>query len=276
MTLERRDPIWLIEADVYGVASAEIQAEVRRQGMVAHVVKARPGAPAPRDLLGAEDVPPQACVVFLGTLPTMRHIQLHRSWTPGGWCDFDRLRCACYYAHLGPFLLNQRYAFLPGVEALRHADRLYRDYGREGEVFVRPDGPWKVFPGARVRRAAFEQALAPARYDPETLVLVAEPQTLGREWRLVIGNGEVVAASLYRERGEATQSEGCPEEVRDFARRVLAACAWRPDPLFMLDVGESGDGPRVIELNAFSCAGLYRCDLAPVIEVVSRCARALG
>lgn len=51
------DPTWLIEADVPGIDSARLQAEIRRQGMTAQVVKWRAEAPAPRDLLGSESVP---------------------------------------------------------------------------------------------------------------------------------------------------------------------------------------------------------------------------
>lgn len=100
------EPAWVVEADVHGVASEAIRAEVRRQGMTAHVVKYRPGSEPPRDLLGAEALPRDARAIFLGTHPAMRHVQLHRAWRPGGWCSFERLTCSTYYAHLGPWLLN--------------------------------------------------------------------------------------------------------------------------------------------------------------------------
>jgi hypothetical protein len=48
--------------------------------------------------------------------------------------------------------------------------------------------------------------------------------------------------------------------------------SWRPDPLFMLDVGETDGGLHLLELNSFSCSGLYRCDPAPVVAVASELA----
>lgn len=265
-------PTWLVEADVFGVESEALRAEVRRQGMAAHVVKCRAGAPPPRDLLGAEALPPDGCVIFVGTMPVMRHVQLHRRWMPGGWFSAERLACSVFHAHLGPWLLNQDYTLLPGVEAIRHADRLFATFGRDGQVFARPDSVWKTFPGALVRRAAFESALAPTRYDPATLVLIARPRVVGREWRLVVANGTVVAASLYRERGANRTERGCPDEVSTFAARILEQVAWRPDPLFMLDVCDAEDGLRIVELNSFSCSGLYACDLASVVAAASACA----
>ncbi len=191
------DPTWVIEADVPGIDSAGLQAEVRRQGMAAQVVKHRADAPAPRDILGGESIALDACVVSLCTLPLMRHVQLHRRWTPGGWCAFDRLRCSIYYAYFGSHMLNRSYALLPGVEAIRQADRLFEVYGRGGKVFVRPDHVWKTFRGGTVTRPAFEGALAPARYDPTALVVVAGPRELDREWRLVVAQSQVIAASQY-------------------------------------------------------------------------------
>jgi hypothetical protein len=85
------DPTWLIEADVPGIDSARLQAEVRCQGMTAQVVKWRAEAPAPRDLLGSESVALDACAVVLSTLPTMRHVQAHRRWLPGGWCSLIKV-----------------------------------------------------------------------------------------------------------------------------------------------------------------------------------------
>lgn len=74
-----------------------------------------------------------------------------------------------------------------------------------------------------------------------------------------------------RDRLRGDPGRGAP---RAFAARALASTSWRPDPLFMLDVGEVDGGElRVIELNAFSCSGLYACELEPVVRAASACAR---
>ena len=267
-----RRPTWLIEANVYGVDSQALQDEIRHQGMTVQVVKPNVGAPPPRDLLGAEQLSPDGCVVFLGTLPVMEHIQRTKRWRPGGWCSFDKLSCSTYYSYFGPFLLNQNYTLLPCSEVIRHAKRLGSEFGKEGMVFIRPDTVRKIFKGAVVSAHALEQALASARYDPTQLVLVAEPQEVVREWRLVVANGEVVAASQYYEGGKVARSAGCPSEVRAFAERALSSVSWRPDPLFVLDVCESQDELRLVELNSFSCSGLYECDKAAVISAAAECA----
>ena len=43
-----------------------------------------------------------------------------------------------------------------------------------------------------------------------------------------------------------------------------------PDPVFFLDVGESAGRLAVVEVSGFSCSWMYGCDIAAVVEAVSR------
>jgi len=263
-------PIWLLEADVSGINSVALQAEVRRQGGEVHVFKPNLSAPSPRDLLGAESVLTDACALVYATHPVIEHVSRRRRWRPGAWCSFERLRCSVYYAHLGPYLLNQNYTLLPAAEVVRHASRLAETYGVGGKIFLRPDTTRKAFKGGVVPASAVELAMGSLRRDPTALVVVAEPQELKREWRLVVAGGRVVAASLYLERGVPSREAGAPAEVLAYATELLGRVAWRPDPLFMLDVCESSRGLSVLELNAFSCSAFYDAPLAEVIAAANQ------
>src|SRR5438874_1927522 len=106
-------PTWLIEANVEGLPTEPLQAEVRRQAMSCHVVKWLPLLAAPKDVAGAESLPMDARVIFRGTLTLARHLEATRRWRPGAWCRFRDLACSTYYAHFGPFLLNREYTLLP-------------------------------------------------------------------------------------------------------------------------------------------------------------------
>src|SRR4051812_23806298 len=117
-------PIWIVEANVDGLPTEPLAAEISRRGMECRVVKWLPST-YPKDVAGAEDVPRDACVIFRGTLTLMRHLEATRRWRPAAWCEFDRFACSTYYAHFGPFLLNREYALLPYAEAVRLADMLF-------------------------------------------------------------------------------------------------------------------------------------------------------
>jgi hypothetical protein len=127
----------------------------------------------------------------------------------------------------------------------------------------------KIITGRCVAKPDFATALAPTRYNPETRVLVASPQRISREWRLVIAGDEVVASSQYRLNGSTCIAAGCPGELTRFVARILAEIDWRPDPVFVLDVCESQQEWLLLELNSFSCSGLYACDPVAVIHAVN-------
>ncbi len=232
-------PVWLIESDVYGAEIDPLLAEIRRQGMAVAVVPHRALRAGSSPTIGSQPIAPDACVIGLGTFPFARQIQLHQSWVPGAWCSPENLGCTTYYAHFGRFFLNQHYAFLPGVEAIRQREWLFTVFGRDDTVFARPSGCQKLFVDRLIDRESFASALAPARYDPATLVVIAAPRPIGREWRLVVVGDRLVAASQYALNGSRAFAPDCPAEVRAFAESMLSEVRWRPAPIFLLDVGES-------------------------------------
>ena len=215
---------------------------------------------------------PNDCVIGYGTFPFARQIQLHHRWVPGAWCTPESLDCTAYFAYFGKFLLNQNYAIMPGVEAIRQRDWLFSTFGRDDEVFSRPTGCQKLFVGRCITRESFVNALAPTRYDPTTLVVVAAPRPITREWRLVVVGDRVIAASQYAEGGTRAIRPGSPDEVREFATTMLAEVRWRPDPIFMLDVCEAEGRLWLVELNSFGCSWLYECDPAIVVAETSELA----
>ena len=265
-------PIWLVEAGVYGAEADPLLAEIRRQGMAAEVVPFQALQKETTLLADGRPLADGDCVVGYGTFPFAREIQLHRRWTPGAWCDPVNLDCTTYFAHFGRFLLNQNYAIMPGVEAIRQQDWLYEVFGPNDEVFARPTGCHKVFTGRCIYKDDFASALGPTRYDPATLVVVAAPREIGREWRLVVVDDRVVAGSQYAAEGGKCVEPDCPDEVRAFAEAMLGEVRCRPDPIFMVDIAESGGRLWLVELNGFSCSWLYACDLAAVVTAATELA----
>ena len=164
---------------------------------------------------------------------------------------------------------STRERLLLGVEAIRQRDRLFAEFGRTGRVFVRPIGCHKLFVGRCVTPDTFDTALAPARYDPEAVVVVAEPRAIGREWRLVVAEDRVIAASQYARDGRPASAPDCPDAVRAFADAMMAEVRWRPDPIFLLDLGACDGQLHLVELNGFSCSWLYDCDLSSVVAAAS-------
>jgi hypothetical protein len=265
-------PVWLIEAGVYGAEAEPLLAEIRRQGMTADLVPHQALKKGSDVIVDERTLRPDDCVIGYGTYPFARQIQLHRRWRPGAWCTTENLDCNAYYAHFGKFLLNQNYAIMPGVEAIRQREWLFSVFGVYEEVFIRPTGCHKLFVGRRVKNDSFASALAPARYDPMTPVVIAAPRPIGREWRLIACGDRVIGASQYAVEGRRAIALGSPDDVHEFVIAMLSEVHWRPDPIFMLDICESGGRLWLVELNSFSSSWLYQCDMASVVAEASELA----
>ena len=133
----------------------------------------------------------------------------------------ENLDCTTYFGHFGKYLLNQRYAILPGVEAIRQQDWLFEVFGRDDAVFARPTGCHKLFTGRLISKDGFTAGLAPTRYDPATLVVIAAPRSIEREWRVVVVGDRVVAGSQYADSGRKAVQPGCPEAVQKYVEALL-------------------------------------------------------
>jgi hypothetical protein len=263
-------PAWLFEADVFGVTAEPIKAEIRRRGMRCEVAR--------QDLLArglaAERLGDGDCVIACGSFPFVYHVQTHRGWTPGAFCTARNFACSAYYPRLAAHLLNAEHEILAVAAAIDCADELLARFSRGGQVFVRPDGSEKAFTGRVVARDDFAAAIGSARYNSHMRVVVAPARLIRREWRLVIAGDRIVAGSQYFDSGRLAVAAAIPDSARRFAEDVLASVSWRPDPIFMLDLGDTDDEFCVIEIGPFSTCAFYDCDPAAVVSAASEIAAA--
>lgn len=242
---------------------------IRQAGMAVEVLPYQALRKGLAPVVGGKPLSADECVLGYGTFPFAQQILLHHRWTPGAWCSAVNLDCAAYFVHFGKYLLNQELVILPGIEAIQRRDWLFDVYGRDGKVFARPTSCHKLFVGRCIDRESFAAALAPTRYDPATMVVIATPQRIDREWRPVVVGERIVSGSQYAVGGERAIAADCPTEVLEFAASTLAETHWRPDPAFMLDVCEADGRLWLVEINSCSGSWLYRCDLAAVVSAAS-------
>src|SRR5262245_19703483 len=193
---------WLIEADVYGDEALPLLEEVRRQGMAAEIVPHQALRKGSVPVVGGHPLAADGCVIGYGTFPIAQQVLLHQRWHPGAWCSVQNLDCTVYFAYFGSYLLNQHYTIMPGIEAIRQHDWLFSAFGRNQRVFARLTRCHKLFVGRCINKESFAAALAPTRYDPTTLIVIAAPQPIAREWRVVVIGDRVVSGSQYAVSGE--------------------------------------------------------------------------
>lgn len=145
-----------------------------------------------------------------------------------------------------------------------------------GKLFIRPNSGTKTFAGV-VLDLNKDLDLDIKTIDenssvmPETMCLVTTAVELEGEFRFVIADGKVVAGSEYRWDGKLDVRRDWPQSCWDLAEKV-AQHEWQVDIAYTCDVALVNEEARIVELNGFSCAGMYACDLTKVVEAVSQAA----
>lgn len=210
-------------------------------------------------------------VVFHGGLGNAARLRALDRWSPGALCNTTALACSAYYPRVGRWLAAKRHLFSTVRELVASPERVTAPLRECDRIFVRPDSPLKPFSG---RVVALDGLCADALdhgfyYDDLDLpIVVAAVEELGREWRLVVTPQGIAAGSGYEAEGRGAGESVVPAAVRDLGEEISRALEF-PDPVVVIDVVETEAGLRLLELNPFSGADLYGCDLEAVVQAVT-------
>jgi hypothetical protein len=167
----------------------------------------------------------------------------------------------------------------------RRKDELYRLFGVDNCLFIRPDSGFKTFTGRVVSYEEFDTDYEwmTEFSDRDALAVISSPKPIGAEFRFVICKNAIVTGCYYKVnselRPEPFSKFNWKKQVVDllfhnawkFAEEV-AKVDWEPEPIYVMDVCSTNNECKILELNSFSCSGLYWCDLKKVVKVASELA----
>lgn len=263
------NPTWLIETGVW--KDDNVPRMIRHLADMDVTVHANPFTPFGGTEFEVVDA--DGPVVFYGSLNTADHLRVcGKRWVPLVWFDDETFCCRSYYAHWGKFLLQEQYAFYPLAELVRLKDDLYKAFGKEEKIFIRPDDNDKSFTGRLVPKNNFQDwygELEAGRPNPAALVIVASPVSIEAEWRFVIADRQVITGSHYRW-GDRLELSGNHQHAAARLAQQLALEPWQPRPIYCVDVACNRSGQyRLVEIGGINSAGLYHCDLLAVIQAMN-------
>ncbi|KKN98839.1 hypothetical protein LCGC14_0140800 [marine sediment metagenome] len=267
-------PTWVIQTNMEGVDTKSMIAEVERQGMEVDRVEYDYAAPLSslEKWLIAEGVvrdedASDACVLCYGDVDFVKMIKRRASFIPGTWCNFENMKCSTYFAYLGRHLLNREYAMMPLGDLMRRWNNL-TEYPPNTSLFIRPDSGAKPFTGYVVKPDKHHKIESLIKtIGPEVLVVVSPEKQIDAEWRFVICNKKVITGCRYL----PDESVYFPQTSFRLAQEI-AQNEWQPDICYTVDIAESGGEKYLLEINSFSCAGLYLCDMESIIRHASKAA----
>jgi hypothetical protein len=177
--------------------------------------------------------------------------------------------CTEYYPLFkGDDLLNSDYVMVLFGDFIRRKDYFLDMFN--GEVFLRPNKGSKTFTGLVVNRDNYSieiNTLLQCMAVPlDELVLLSSVKHIEEEYRFFIAGEKVVSQSYY-DWNDGTKTE-IPSRCMELAVKV-ANSPIQKDLCYSVDIAVTNVGIKIIEMNSFSYAGLYECNIHDTFKAVS-------
>lgn len=262
-------PKWLIEHFDDRNGTHKLRNEVLRQGYEVEYVEYLPLQSGSYNVFGDED-----CVITQTSINLAQQIIRDKpKWVPGPWLTAENYKCTHYYPRLGQYLFNDPYIVMPRGDVPRHLSQLDTWLGKDDCLFIRPDSALKPFSAKIFDRTNFEKdwKWVEEFTEPESLIVLSSPKDILGEWRFIVAGTEVVTGSQYQLNKKFDMAPTYPERARALAEEI--AQVYQPDSMFTIDICLGADQKYyLLELGAFSVAGLYACNMEKIVEAAAKTA----
>jgi hypothetical protein len=218
--------------------------------------------------------PKQKNVICFGSY-SMRHSAREFGWTPGVF-DLEPYNFNVQMQHWSDLLLNA------DAEVVAFKDAVIMD-----DTFIRPIDDSKHFAGRVYGVDEFvkwQHSVCTLEEDygsslsPNTLIQLCRPKKIYAEYRFWIVDGQIVTQSLYKRGDRVTYSSDVDSRFHSFVNMVLRyrkdirgvtmSCTpdgWIPERAFVLDVCETPEGMKIVEINTINAAGFYAGNMTDLV-----------
>jgi hypothetical protein len=219
-------------------------------------------------------------VICMGSY-SMRHIAKKMGWIPGVF-DLEPFDFTHQLKHWGTHMLNH------DSIVTRFGDANFDD----DAMFIRPIHDSKCFAGKVFDKEEFytwkrKVCVLEENYGDsltkDTLIQLCRPKTIYAEYRFWIVNQHIVTASLYKRGNRVIYSSDVDRHVHQFVYEILktknqqtditlsmALDGWAPHDAFVLDVCETDEGMKVVEINTINAAGFYAANMTDLVMALEQ------
>jgi hypothetical protein len=209
-------------------------------------------------------LPDGARAIVMGSY-TMAKYAAVRGWKPGAY--LDNLDIIEQYWHWGEHMLNQ--------------DMLtcdLRDLGPQfvtGPTFIRPVHDTKAFTGQVFDHDLWSEFWSgvmatpdAVNIGPDTRIVSASKKEIWSETRTWVINRKVITASGYKVGTIKRYSspEQVDKEITDYAQ--ARAYDWSPNRAYVMDIAQTPNGLKIVEINNLNSAGFYKGDVQKLIMAI--------
>lgn len=139
------------------------------------------------------------------------------------------------------------------------------------EKFFRPCKDTKVFTGKVFTKIEWEDFAEDAlhnNYDRiiDTKIQCSTIKDIQKEVRYWVVDGEVVTNSLYKLGPNVIYDEYNDEDALQFAKDMIEI--YKPATSFVIDICQSDNNWKIVEINCINCAGFYKANIAKLLEKI--------
>lgn len=204
-------------------------------------------------------------VFVFGSLKLAR-LSKKYGWTPGAVVT-ENHDYNVYSEHYKDNLLNY------DSRVVRFGDDFEWIYDQH---FIRPCLDSKVFTGKVFNKSEWPQFKNHmlngghvTSLTEDTLIQVASPKYLTQEVRCWVVDGKIVTQSTYRRGSFLVYDEIVDADAIEFAQSMVDK--FQLSPTFVIDVGLTKNGWKIIECGSTSCAGFYDANMQKLVEALEQC-----
>jgi len=194
---------------------------------------------------------------------SLSRISKAKGWTPGSY-------------------LNENFDFSVWRDGFGHENILNADaiVGRVKDIaipdhdclFLRPVHDSKAFTGMVMDYHELKNwikdisAMEEVEFVPlhmNTEIMISSTKLIEAEYRMFVVDGKVVTGSMYKLGSRVLADEYVAPAVTDFTQEMVDR--WSPADAFVIDIAETPEGMKVIEINNINSAGFYNADVQRII-----------
>lgn len=207
-------------------------------------------------------------VICIGSY-SMRHVAKKKGWYPGVFDLFDQ-NFNVQKEHWGELMLNYDSEVMP-----------FKDVHLTTAKFIRPIDDSKYFAGRVFDPEEFNEwheKVCVLKEDygssltADTLVQVMEPKEIYTEVRFWVARGEIITSSVYKIGDKVIYSSNVDPRFHEFVRTIIGSyydsSKWEPAEAYVIDVCDTPDGLKIVEINTLNSCGFYEGDVQKIVEVL--------
>jgi len=246
---------WVVQNNLYEERGYDILLDTIERFKLSHTFVKM--VPFSKELI--PDVEVEGLKIVLGSI-SLGNVAVKRGWVPGAFTN-ENFHYTKWRDGYGDNLLS------PSLTVCRFAD-VQHDLN---VFFIRPCADDKTFSGEVTdwetfyywRRRVIELHDTYTTLDADTMVCYGEPKEIYQECRFFVVDGEVVTGSQYKLGRRVFPKEEVPPFMLEFAQQMVAL--WQPHRAFALDIADTPEGPKVIEIGCLNSCGFYAIDVQKLV-----------